>query len=102
MFKVVIDDILYEISSVVGYFDYLKEQIKRLELIEQYREKMEKANKEKTKNYYLEGMKLLLASDESIENYQTVLAEYRQALVTRQKRIDDLYNEIKIIKKLKV
>ncbi len=102
LFKVVIDDILYEISSVVGYFDYLKEQIKRLELIEQYREKMEKANKEKTKNYYLEGMKLLLASDESIENYQTVLAEYRQALVTRQKRIDDLYNEIKIIKKLKV
>lgn len=102
LFKVVIDDILYEISSVVGYFDYLKEQIKRLELVDQYRQKMEKANKEKTKSYYLEGMKLLLASDESIENYQTVLAEYRQALVTRQKRIDDLYNEIKIIKKLKV
>ena len=100
LFKVVIDDILYEISSVVGYFDYLKEQIKRLELIEQYREKMEKANKEKTKNYYLEGMKLLLASDESIENYHTVLAEYRQALVTWKKPIDVLYNEIK--KKLKV
>lgn len=102
LFKVVIDDILYEISSVVGYFDYLKEQIKRLELVDQYRQKMDKANKEKTKNYYFEGMKLLLASDETIENYQTILKEYRQAIITRQKRIDDLYNEIKIIKKLKV
>ena len=31
-----------------------------------------------------------------------ILKEYRAALVIREKRIDDLYNEIKIIKRLKV
>lgn len=102
LFKVVIDDTLYEISCVLGYVNYLKEQIKRLELIDKYKEKMDQSNKEKTKNYYLEGIKLLLQQDETIENYKTVLNEYRQALITRQNRIQDLYNEIKIIKKLKV
>lgn len=102
LFKVVIDDTLYEISCVMGYVDYLKEQIKRLELIDKYRLKMEKSDKEKTKNYYLEGMKMLLQEGETLENYQKILDEYRNALVVRQDRIQKLYNEIKIIKKLKV
>ena len=45
LFKVVIDDTLYEISCVLGYVDYLKEQIKRLELIDKYKQKMDQANK---------------------------------------------------------
>lgn len=102
LFKVVIDDTLYEISCVVDYVDYLKEQIKRLELIEKYREKMETASKEKTREYYKEGMKLLFLVDENFDNYQTILKEYRHALEIRQKRIQDLYDEIRIIKKLKV
>lgn len=102
LFKVVIDDIEYEISCVIGYVNYLKEQIKRLELISSYHQKMNNSNKEKTKNYYLEGMKLLFQPDETMENYQTVLKEYREALVFRQDRIQKLHNEIKIIKKLKV
>lgn len=102
LFKVVIDDTLYEIACVLGYVDYLKEQIKRLDLVDKYREKMEKSNKEKTKNYYLEGMKLLLQADETIENYQQVLSEYKQALNVRETRIKQLYDEIKIIKKLRV
>lgn len=101
MFKVVIEDILYEISCVVGYVNYLKENIKRLELIDKYRVKMDKATKEKTKNYYLEGMKLLLHTDETLDNYTTILEEYRNALVVRETRIKALYNEIEIIKKLK-
>lgn len=102
LFKVVIDDTLYEISCVTGYVNYLKEQIKRLELVDQYRKKMDKSNKEKTQKYYLEGMKLLLQSGETVENYETVLNEYRNALDVRQTRIKALYNEIKIIKKLKL
>ena len=86
----------------MGYVDYLIEQIKRLELMDKYREKMEKANKEKTKSYYLEGIKLLLQNGETLENFQTILQEYRHALEIREQRIRDLYNEIKIIKKLKV
>ena len=44
-FKVIIDDIEYEISAVIGYVKYLEEQIKRLELINSYKIKMEKSNK---------------------------------------------------------
>ena len=68
----------------------------------EYKEKIEKSNKEKTKSYYLEGIKLLLQDGETLENFQQILKEYREALEVRNKRIDDLYNEIKIIKKLKV
>ena len=102
LFKVVIDDTLYEISCVMGYLDYLKEQIKRLELIDTYKQKMYKSNKEKTQNYYLEGIKLLLQAGETLENSEQILKEYRDALELREQRIRDLYNEIKIIKKLKV
>ena len=101
-FKVVIDDIEYEISAVIGYFKYLSEQIKRLELIDSYKIKMDKANKEKTKKYYSEGIRLLLNSEETLDNYKEVLKEYREALDSREKRVKELYNEIKIIKKLRL
>ena len=101
-FKVIIDDIEYEISAVIGYVNYLEEQIKRLELINNYKTKMEKSNKEKTKSYYSEGIKLLLNSDETLDNYQNVLQEYKDALVMRKDRIQKLHEEIKIIKKLKI
>lgn len=101
-FKVIIDDIEYEISAVIGYVNYLEEQIKRLELINNYKTKMEKSNKEKTKSYYLEGIKLLLNPDETLDNYQNVLQEYKDALVMRKDRIQKLHEEIKIIKKLKI
>ena len=52
LFKVVIDDTYYEISCVTGYVDYLKDQIKRIEQILEYEEKMDKAHSEKKKNYY--------------------------------------------------
>ena len=102
LFKVVIDDTNYEISCVLQYVDYLRDQIKRLELIKKYYTKMNEATKEKAKVYYKEGIRLLLQSGESIENFEQVLEEYKSALILRNKRIDDLYNEIRIIKKLKV
>lgn len=39
LFKVVIDDTLYEISGVMDYVEYLKQQIKRLELMQSYKKK---------------------------------------------------------------
>ena len=101
-FKVIIDDIEYEISAVIGYVKYLEEQIKRLELINNYKTKMEKSNKEKTKSYYSEGIKLLLNPYETLDNYQNVLQEYKDALIMRKDRIQKLHEEIIIIKKLKV
>lgn len=102
LFKVVIDDTNYEITCVLEYVDYLKEQIKRLEEIDNYNLKREKAKKEKDKNYYSEGMRMLFAQGENFENYKNVLEEYKDAFVTRKDIIDKLYNEIKIIKKLRV
>lgn len=102
LFKVVIDDTLYEISCVMDYVEYLKQQIKRLELIQSYQKKADNTNKQKTKDYYQEGMRLLFQDGETFANYNNVLEEYKQALRTRQEAIDKLYLEIKIIKKLRV
>lgn len=102
LFKVVIDDTLYEISSVIDYITYLNEQIDRLEKIEKYDLKSQKAKKEKEKAYYREGMKILFDSGENFDNYKQVLNEYREAVVTREEVKNKLYKEIKIIKKLRI
>lgn len=102
LFKVVIDDTLYEISCVMEYIDFLNDQIKRLEKIEKYDMKSQNAKKQKDKDYYKEGMKVLFSQGENFENYRTVLDEYRQAVITRQDVKERLYNEIKIIKKLRI
>ena len=102
LLKVVIDDIEYEISLTQGYVDELKENIKRWEQIYKYKDKMDNSKKEKDKNYYLEGIKMLLKPDENFENASNIYEEYKKAYQTRKAMIDNLYNEIKIIKKLKV
>ena len=63
---------------------------------------MNASKKDSKKEYYLAGMKMLLSSGETLDNYKNILHEYEDALVVRQKRIDDLYNEIKVVKKLKI
>ncbi len=102
LFKVVIDDIIYEIACTQSYVDELKDELKRFDQINKYKEKMEKSKKEKDKNYYLEGMKILMKNNETVENYMDIYEEYKKAYETRKAMIDNLYNEIKIIKKLKV
>ena len=102
LFKVVIDDILYEISCLYEYLDYLKENIKRLELICKYNDKMNDSKSDKKKSYYKEGMKLLFAADENFDNFKQVYEEYKNALEIRSDRIKKLYDEIKIIKKLEI
>ncbi len=102
LFKVVIDDILYEISCLYEYLDYLKENIKRLELVCKYADKMEEAKTDKKKSYYKEGMRMLFQVDENFDNYRQVYEDYKNALELRSDRVKKLYNEIKIIKKLEV
>lgn len=102
LFKVVIDDILYEISSLIDYLQYLRDNIKRLELIGNYSKKMDKSHSQKKKDYFKEGMQMLLQSGETLDNYTQILKEYKDALKVRQDRINALYNEIKLIKRLKV
>ena len=102
LFKAVIDDILYEISCVMNYTDYLQSQIKRLESVENYERKRDRAKKPEAKDYYTAGMKMQLQSGETFENYKQILQEYKDALVARKERIKGLYNEIKVVKRLKV
>ena len=102
LIKVVIDDTEYEITCMISYLDYLKEQIKRLETIDKYHEKMVSSTKQKYIDYYNEGIRILLDKGETIDNYSDILSEYKEALSTRTSMINKLYDELKIIKKLKV
>ncbi len=102
LFKVVIDDVEYEIYCTQQYVNDLKDELKRFDEIFKYKEKMEKATKEKDKNYYLEGIKVLLKNNETMENYTSLYEEYKKAYDIRKGMIDNLYKEIKIIKKLKI
>lgn len=102
LFKVVIDDTLYEISCVMDYINYLNDQIKRLEKIEKYDLKSQKAKKDKEVDYYREGMRMLFETGEDFDNYKQVLDEYRMAVITREDIKDKLYKEIGIIKKLRI
>ena len=102
LFKVVIDDVLYEISGVMEYVEHLKNQIKRLESIREYNMKILGAKKEKDIEFYKESIMLCLENDETVENYQQTLEDYKNALHIKQYAIAKLYDEIKIIKKLRV
>ena len=102
LLKVVIEDTEYEIFLTQSYVDELKSEIERLEQINKYKIAMDKAKKEKDKSYYLEGMKQLLKNDETIDNYTTLYKEYKEAYNKRKSIIENLYNEIKNIKKLKI
>ncbi len=102
LFKVVIDDVEYEISCMLDYIKSLKDELKRFKQIDKYKEQMEKAKTEKKKNYYLEGMKSLMIGNETPENYERSKQEYINAYNKRKEIVDNLFDEIKIIKKLKV
>lgn len=101
LFKVVIEDTLYEISGVMYYIDYLKEQIKRLNKIQKYEEKMNNAKNQKDKDYYKEYMKLLFDNGENYNNYKQVLKDYEIALKEKEDLVRQLRVEIDIIKALK-
>ena len=102
LFKVVIDDIIYEIACLDNYINYLKSEIKRLETIKKYFIKFQNAKKEKDKDYFYESIRIMLSHDETIDNFEKVLAEYYNALSIKEETVKKLYDEIKIIKKLKV
>lgn len=47
-------------------------------------------------------MEMLFEQGETIENYTQILEEYEKAYEIRKANVEKLYEEIKIIKKLKV
>lgn len=102
LIKVVIDDTEYEIYNLGLYIDYLKDQIKRLEQIRDYKHKMDNAHSETDRVYYANGMKCLFETGETLENYEQVLKEYEQAYAVRKDEMYNLTQEFKNIKRLRV
>lgn len=102
LFKVVIDDIEYELSSVMDYVDTLKEEIKRYKKIEYYLNKRNSAKSEKKQIYYYEYLKLYLHQGESIDNFSQLYNELINAYNLQKSNVDDLNKEIKIIQRLHV
>lgn len=102
LIKVVTDDTEYELYNLGKYVNYLQQEIKRLEQIENYAIKMNKASKDSDKVYYLNGIQALFSSGETLENYKVVLNEYHEAYVVRKNEMDNLTDELKDLKKLKV
>ena len=102
LFKVVIDDINYEISSIYDYTKYLDNQVKRLERINKYNIKKEKTKNPKRKAYLEANMQSMFEDGESFRNYKYVLEEYRTAYLKRKEIINNLFDEIKTIKGLRV
>lgn len=102
LFKVVIDDTMYEIDCIKEYVSHLENEIERLKLIDNFHNKMLKSKTDKKKEYFLNGMKALFAKGENEENYVNVLGEYNTAIENKKFMISKLYDEIKIIKKLKI
>lgn len=102
LFKVVLDDIYYEIFCTEGYVKQLKCELDRFETISQFENSMSSSTKQKRKDYYLSGINALLKNNETIENYKTLYSEYKNAYILRKNIIDKLYKEITIIKKLKI
>ena len=64
--------------------------------------KSEKTKSESKKEYSRTSTKYLFENGETFENYKNVLEEYKSAYAKRKEKINELFNEIKIIKKLRV
>ena len=102
LLKVVIDDIEYELSSTMDYVHYLKKEIERYKKIFHYLEKKNTAKNERDRNYYYEYMKIYFTKDESIDNFEQLYQEVKSTYELKQSHVNNLNQEIKIIKKLNV
>jgi len=100
--KVVIDDINYEIFCTEEYINNLKDNIKRLEKAEKYYDKMKSTKSKKKEQYFYEYTKLYLEKGEDINNFLSIKQEYEDAYTKRKQKINNLYEEIKKIKSLKL
>lgn len=100
--KVVLDDVVCEIDSAQSYINYLKQNINRLNTIQKYLEKADKAKKEYKKEYFQEYAKMYLDKTETFDNYKEIQQEYINALHIREEKVDHLNDEIRKIKALKI
>ena len=102
LIKVVGDDTKYEVFCVKEYIDYLKENVKRLQVAEKYYNKMKSVKSKNRKEYFREYTEMYLESKEELDKIPEMKQEYIKAIDVRKQKIEALNNEFKTIKKLKV
>ena len=102
LIKVVIDDIEYEISCTIDYVKNLSEEINRYKKIEKYINKKNSSRKSKDIVYYEQYIDLLLGADESVEDFDSLYQEVKNAYKLRKGILNDLHQEIKNVKKLRI
>lgn len=102
LLKVVIDDIEYELSSVMYHVDSLKKDLKRFKKLSPYYNKYLSAKNEEKRLYFKEYMKLYLKPNEPVELYEQLYEELYSTYLLKKEEVDNLYKEIKIIKSLRV
>ncbi len=101
LFKVVIDDVEFEIYQVERYVDSLKEDISRMQEVVGFKKHMDKTKSQKKKDYYLEGIKLLTKKGETAENCEEAIINYQDALKLKKEALKKLHSEIRKIKTLR-
>ena len=102
LLKVVIDDIEYEISFTIDYVKHLNAELDRFKKIEHYIQKRNSTNNKDKILYYEQYANLLLKPNESIDNFDNLYQEFKDAYEIRRKMLADLHKEIKNVKKLHV
>ena len=102
LFKVVIDDIEYEISSTIDYVKFLNAELNRYKKIRHYIKKMNSETKENNILYFRQYIDLLLKPDESLDNFDQLYSELECAYELRKNILSNLHKEIKSIKKLRI
>ena len=102
LFKVIQEDTEYEIVARSKYLDFLKDEISRLTKAQKFYKKYLATNSESKKDYIRQEVEMYLKKDENLDNFEEILEEYKISLTERTKHINQLYDEVKQIKKLKV
>ena len=102
LLKVGIDDIDYEIYSTMSYVKKLNKELERFEKIQKLIDKKNSSTKQKDIIYYDQYINLLLQPDESIEDFNRLYSEFKDAYNIRNNILNNLHEEIKNIKKLRV
>ena len=75
---------------------------KRLKNIEHLITKMNSAKKQEDIDFYKDYIPGFFKNNESFDNFDQIFQEYNDAYASKKKAVDDLFSEIKKIKKLKV
>ena len=102
LLKVVVNDIEYEIACIIDYVKYLNTELNRCKKIEHFIKKKESSNNSKKLLYYEQYIDLLLNPGESLEDFDRLYQEFKNAYQVRKNILIDLYKEIKYVKRLRV